>query len=129
MVTGQTATILWGMCELRLGVQSADGVAEVPLWGGVWHPAGSTTRGLQEGGLWALVGAEGGKVAGGWPTLDVQIGQKVQVELEKAKLSKLNQEEKSPPPAMSWQSPLLANLCIVLTVENCFRYQRAGIEG
>lgn len=77
MVTGQTAAILWGMGELRLGVQSADGVGEVPLWGGVWQPGGSTTRGLLEGGLWALVGVGGGKVAGGWPTLDMQIGQKV----------------------------------------------------
>ena len=89
---------------------------------------GLQPEGLQEGGLWALVGVEGGKVSGGWPTLDMQIGQKVQVELEKAKLSKLNQQEKSPPPAMSWQRSLLANISIVLTVENCFCYQRAGIE-
>ena len=58
--------------------------------------AGSTTRGLQEGGLRALVGVGGGKVARGWPTLGMQIGQKVQAELEKAKLSKMNQEVKSP---------------------------------
>ena len=37
------------------------------------------------GGLWALVGVGGGKVAGGWPTLGMQIEQKVQ--LEKAELS------------------------------------------
>ena len=32
------------------------------------------------GGLWALVGVGGGKVAGGWPTLGMQIEQKVQLE-------------------------------------------------
>ena len=60
MVAGQTATILCGVGVLRLEVQSADGVGEVPLWGGIWHLAGSTTRGAA--GRWSL-GLGGG---GGW---------------------------------------------------------------
>ena len=56
MVTGQTATTLWGVGELRLGVRSAEGVWEVSLWGGSWELSVSATRGLQQGGLWALVG-------------------------------------------------------------------------
>lgn len=60
MVTGQTATILWGMGELRLGDQSADGMGKVPLWGGVWQTcrvynqraAGRWSPGLGGGRRW-----------------------------------------------------------------------------
>ena len=133
------------MGELRLGVQSADGVGGGATVGwslAAWRVYNQRAAG---GGLWGVVGVGGGKVDGGWPTLGMQIGQKVQ--LEKAKLSlaghgprgrrkldatevtelartsKLNQEETSPPPAISCRRPLLANLSIALTVEeHGFRY-------
>ena len=133
------------MGELRLGVQSADGVGGGATVGwslAAWRVYNQRAAG---GGLWALVGVGGGKVAGGWPTLGMQIGQKVQLEkaelslaghgprgrrkldatevTELARTSKLNQEETSPPPAMSCRRPLLANLSIALNVEeHGFRY-------
>lgn len=96
MVTGQTAAILWGMGELRLGDEAQTRWA-VPLWGGVWQTHRVYNQRLQERWSPGLGGVGRWQVAGGWPTLDMQIGQKVQSQTRKSKTEQDESGERSPP--------------------------------